>query len=88
MKQKKEIIPQKTALELCQEVRLKNRQKHWFFNIGKIQCHFCWYFGKKAYNAGNPEKLCVFGSNDNRGCWQVNRLYDERFPNEKLIYHS
>lgn len=76
------IIPQQIALELCEEIRIRNQQKRWPFYIGKMQCHFCWRFGKKAYNAGNPEKLCAFGSGDNRGCWQVNKLYDERFSNE------
>jgi hypothetical protein len=83
MKQKKEIIPQKIALELCVETRKRNQQKRLLFSIGKMQCHFCWYFGKKAYNAGNPQKLCAFGSYDNRGCWQVNKLYDKQFSNEK-----
>lgn len=88
MKQKKEIIPQKITLELCERVRIRNQKKCLFFSIGKMQCHFCWRFGKKAYNAGNPEKLCAFGSEDNRGCWQVNRLYDEQFSNEEPRYHS
>ena len=81
MKQK--IIPQRIALGLCEEIRIRNQQKRWPFYIGKMQCHFCWRFGKKAYNAANPRKLCAFGSDDNRGCWQVNKLYDERFSNEE-----
>ena len=83
MKQKKEIIPQKIAMDLCEEVRKRNQQKRWPFYIGKMQCHFCWRFGKKAYNAGNPGKLCAFGSENNRGCWQVNKLYDKQFSNEE-----
>ncbi len=88
MKQKKEIIPPKIALELCEEVRMRNKQERFPLSIGKMQCHFCWFFGKKSYNAGNPEKLCAFGSDSNRGCWQVNRLYDERFSNKKSRSYS
>lgn len=84
MKQKKEIIPQTIVLKLCDEIRTRNRKKRWIFGIGKMQCHFCWLFGKKAYNADNPEKLCAFGSDDNRGCWQVNKLYDEQCSNQDL----
>ncbi|MFX1285079.1 MAG: hypothetical protein ACFFB5_15570 [Promethearchaeota archaeon] len=88
MKQKKRTIPQKIALELCEKVRGRNQKKRLLFSIGKMQCHFCWRFGKKAYNAGNPEKLCVFSSDNNRGCWQVNKLFDEQFSNEESSNHS
>lgn len=88
MKQKKEVIPQKIALELCEKVRIRNQQKRFLFSIGKMQCHFCWRFGKKAYNAGNPGKLCAFGSDNNRGCWQVNKLFAEQFSNEESSHHS
>lgn len=82
MNQKKEEIPRKIALELCDEVRTRNQYKRWPFGIGKMQCHFCWRFGKKAYYEGNPEKLCAFNSDDNRGCWQVNKFYDIRYSND------
>ena len=88
MKHKMEEIPKIIALELCEEVRVRNQQKRFFFGIGKMQCHFCWRFGKKAYNAGNPDKLCVFGSDDNRGCWQVNRLYDKRISDDESRFFS
>ncbi len=83
MKQKEELIPQKIAINLCEEVRRKNQQKNLFISIGKMQCHFCWFFGKKAYNQGNPKKLCAFSSDDNRGCWQVNKLYDNQLYIER-----
>ena len=78
MKQEKRLIPQKIALELSEEVRIKNQKQNWPFGIRKMQCHFCWYFGRKAYNAGNPDKLCAFGADNNRGCWQINKLFDNR----------
>ena len=81
MNQKKEI-PQEIAMTICDEIREKNNQKNFILSIGKMQCHFCWYFGKKDYKAGNPEKMCAFGSDDNRGCWQINRIYDQQFTNE------
>ncbi|MFX0016001.1 MAG: hypothetical protein ACFFB2_15945 [Promethearchaeota archaeon] len=88
MNHKTEFIPQKIALELCEEIRLKNQQKRLLFSIGKMQCHFCWHFGKKAFIAGNPAKLCAFGSDNNRGCWQVNKLYDNQVSNGDSSYHS
>jgi hypothetical protein len=88
MVQKKGKIPQKIALELCKEIRKRNQKKHWFFGIGKMQCHFCWRFGQKAYNAGDPTKLCAFGSVNNRGCWQVNKLYDEQLSDDDSNYLS
>ena len=71
---KKEKIPNSVAIKICEEIRNRNQKKR--FGIGKMQCYFCWRFGKEAYNAGNPGKLCAFGSEDNRGCWQVNKLYN------------
>ena len=81
MNQKKDI-PKKQAMEICEEIREKNKHKRFIFSIGKMQCHFCWYFGKKDYEAGNPEKMCAFGSEDNRGCWQINKIYDQHISNE------
>jgi hypothetical protein len=81
MNQKKEI-PQGIAIEICEKIRDRNKQKHFIFSIGKMQCHFCWYFGKKEYEAGNPEKMCAFGSDDNRGCWQINRIYDQQLSHK------
>ena len=81
MNQKKEI-PKKKAMEICEAIREKNKQKRFIFSAGKMQCHFCWYFGKKDFEAGNPEKMCAFGSDDNRGCWQINRIYDQHISDE------
>ena len=72
-------IPRQIALKLCEKIRTKNQQKIWPFGIGKMQCYFCWRFGKKEFNTGNPEKLCAFASDDNRGCIQVNKLYKSRY---------
>ncbi|MFX1505631.1 MAG: hypothetical protein ACFFDC_05905 [Promethearchaeota archaeon] len=82
------VIPKSIALGLCEEIRIRNQKKRWPFYIGKMQCHFCWRFGKKAYNTGNPSKLCAFASEDNRGCWQVNKLYDKQFSKKESSYYS
>ncbi len=70
-------IPKDIALELCEEIRTNNQQKR--VGIGKTQCYFCWKFAKEKYNAGNPSKLCIFATEDLRGCEQVNKLYDARY---------
>jgi hypothetical protein len=88
MKHKKEFLPQDTAVDLCTEIRIRNQQKRWPLGIGKVQCYFCWYFGKKAFQAGDPTKLCAFSSDDNRGCWQVNRMFDRQVRNREPIQYN
>jgi hypothetical protein len=74
---KEEIhIPKETVLTLCEEIRT-NHQKTWFpFGIGKMQCWGCWRFGKKVDKEGNISNICAFNPPANRGCWQINKLYD------------
>ncbi|MFX1536780.1 MAG: hypothetical protein ACFFDI_21390 [Promethearchaeota archaeon] len=72
-------IPKEIALELCEEVRTKNERKR--FGVGKTQCYFCWRFGKEKYEAGDPSNLCALNHENNRGCWQVNKLYDKHYSN-------
>jgi len=63
-------IPRDIALQLCNEIREENARKT--FGTGKMQCHFCYKFGKD-----NPERLCIFANEQNRGCSQVNKRYDK-----------
>ncbi|MHA2088118.1 MAG: hypothetical protein ACW972_07570, partial [Promethearchaeota archaeon] len=57
------------ALELCGQIRAKNKQKSISYN--KMWCWGCAKFSK------SPEKRCFTNSEDggNTGCTQVNRLY-------------
>jgi len=65
------MIPKEIALKLCEEIRKENARKR--FSFGKLQCRFCYKFNKD-----NPElsSRCIFGNEQNRGCWQVNKRYD------------
>lgn len=67
-----DVIPGDIALQLCQEIREENARKR--FGAGKMQCKFCYKFGRD-----NPEKLCIFANEQNRGCSQVNKRYDKRY---------
>ncbi|MFX0092166.1 MAG: hypothetical protein ACFFBD_10430 [Candidatus Hodarchaeota archaeon] len=71
-------IPLETALQLCEEIRSRNLKKR--FGVGKMQCWGCWKFGQEKKENGTPN-LCLFDEEGtNRGCWQINRVYDQRFP--------
>ncbi|MHA2393322.1 MAG: hypothetical protein ACXAEX_15380 [Promethearchaeota archaeon] len=57
------------ALELCEQVRVNNRNKWISFN--KLWCWGCAKFTK------SPERRCFANSGEesNDGCAQVNKLY-------------
>ncbi len=59
------------ALELCEQVRAKNKKKSISFN--KLWCWGCVKFTK------SPEKRCFANAEDgsNTGCVQVNKLYEK-----------
>jgi len=65
-------IPKEVALQLCEEIREENSRK--LFSIWKTQCFFCYRTAQ-----GDPERLCIFAHELNRGCPQVNRRYEERY---------
>jgi hypothetical protein len=75
----KDEISREIALKLCEEVRAGNKQK--LLSFGKVQCYFCWKFGRKKNNNGEIviHNICAF----NGGCHQVNRLYKERYIHNK-----
>ena len=58
-------IPRDTALKLCDEIRVENKQR--WFSIWRLQCFFCYKFAK-----GDVEKLCI---SSEQGCPQVNKRY-------------
>jgi len=59
------------ALELCEQVRAKNKEKSISFN--KMWCWGCAKFTK------SPEKRCFANAENgsNTGCVQVNKLYQK-----------
>jgi hypothetical protein len=70
-------IPSETVYQFCEEVRMKHK-KSWFpFGIGKMQCWGCWRYGKKVDTDGKISNICAFNHPENRGCWQINKLYDK-----------
>ena len=71
------VIPTETVHQLCEEIRIKH-SKSWFpFGIGKMQCWGCWRFGKKVDQDGKISNICALNNTKNRGCWQINKLYDK-----------
>nr|MDO8083506.1 hypothetical protein [Candidatus Sigynarchaeum springense] len=64
-------IPPDIALALCEEARAMNTRKRVSFK--NIMCWGCTRFSK------SPQARCWSGSGDgtNRGCFQVNELFDE-----------
>jgi hypothetical protein len=69
----KDEVSREIALKLCEEVRARNKQK--FFSFGKLQCYFCWKFGRKKNKNGEMviHNICAL----NGSCHQVNKLYKE-----------
>lgn len=65
------IIPFEIAVKICDEVRENNKKK--LLSVGKGMCWGCIKFSKD-----DVKKRCFFNSekNDNRGCFQINNLFD------------
>jgi len=63
-------ITKEKTIELCEEVRMKNKKK--LLSFGKVQCIFCWKFGTKKDDQGEiiVYNICAL----NAGCSQVNKL--------------
>ena len=68
------IIPRNTVIEICDEIYSKHkRSRLWPLGLGKLQCWGCRRFGKVDDNYDN---ICALNHEENRGCWQINRIYD------------
>jgi hypothetical protein len=72
-------IPREIALEICEEIRMKNQKKR--FGFDKMQCWGCWRFGKKIDEEGTIHGICTLSGENNRGCRLVNKIYDEKYSN-------
>ncbi len=57
------------ALAICEQVQAGNRGK-WY----TYQTWWCW--GCTTFTKGGPDKRCFANAPGNRGCAQVNRVYD------------
>ncbi len=74
------LIPQESAIELCQEVLRKQGQSRIrFLKFNFWQCWGCQRFGNKD---GSYSNICALNTDDNRGCRMVNKLYDEKIASD------
>ncbi|HEX6542676.1 MAG TPA: hypothetical protein VF040_13035 [Ktedonobacterales bacterium] len=67
-----DVIPWDTARQLCTTIQARNRRR-WFTPNG-MMCRGC-----VRFSGGDPAKMCFASKPDNRGCYQVNALYDRQF---------
>ena len=67
-------IPEKIALEICEEVREQNKKKKFSFAKGQF-----WGCMKYSLKKNDFRYCCIFGDENNRGCQLVNKIYDERY---------
>ena len=72
LKMPEEAIPKEVALQLCEDVRERNRGK-WYTARG------LWCWGCRTFSRGDPERMCFSAAPTHRGCGQVNALYTERY---------
>lgn len=68
------LIPEDIALQICEEVRERNREKK--FSLTKVQCWGCMKYSNKK---NDIKHRCIFSNENNRGCHLVNRIYDARY---------
>ncbi len=70
----KKLIPEEIALQICEEVREKNKQKKLSFAKGQ-----CWGCMKYSEKKNDIRHRCIFSDEKNRGCHLVNRIFDLRY---------
>lgn len=64
------------ALAICEQVQARNQGK-W----DTYQTWWCW--GCTTFTKADPTKRCYASAPDNRGCLQVNQLFDAAHLNPK-----
>ena len=67
-------IPEDIALQICEEIREKNKKKK--LSFAKVQCWGCMKYSKKK---GDNKNRCIFSKEDNRGCQLVNKIFDAKY---------
>ncbi len=66
-------IQEDIALQICEEIREKNKKKK--FSFAKGQCWGCMKYSNKK---GDIKHRCIFVKEDNRGCHLVNKVFDTK----------
>ena len=79
MRIKEGSIPKEKVLELCEVIRNKHKMGKWPFGFGKMQCWGCWKFGRNSDNEEEITNICALNHPENRGCRQINNLYDQLY---------
>ena len=72
-------IQKEIVLELCEVIRKQHQNSKWPFGIGKMQCWGCWKFGGKYDEELNITNICALNHPENRGCRQINNLYEQLY---------
>ena len=67
-------IPEDIALQICEEIREKNKKKK--LSFAKVQCWGCMKYSNKK---GDIKHRCIFSKEDNRGCQLVNKIFDAKY---------
>jgi len=70
----KKPIPEEVALQICEEVRERNKKKK--LSLAKGQCWGCMKYSQKK---NDIRHRCIFGEENNRGCHLVNKIFDSRY---------
>lgn len=67
-------IPEELAFQLCEEVREQNKKKKISFAKGQ-----CWGCMKYSQKKDDIRHRCIFGEENNRGCYLINKIFDARY---------
>ncbi|MCK4380025.1 MAG: hypothetical protein KAW51_02735 [Candidatus Lokiarchaeota archaeon] len=70
----KKPIPEEVALQICEEVRERNKKKK--LSFAKVQCWGCMKYSLKK---NDIRHRCIFAEENNRGCHLVNKIFDSRY---------
>lgn len=72
----KKPIPEQIALEICELIRTRNKEKKICFS--KAQCWGCLKVSNKK---NDVRSRCYYNSSthDNRGCQLINKIYDDKY---------
>ncbi len=69
----KQGIPEDVAVRLCDEIQAENLKK-WAFSYKRM---WCW--GCRTFTKGRPDKMCFVNAPGNRGCDQINNMFDSKW---------
>jgi hypothetical protein len=76
LKLDRDPISRQAAIKLCKQVIQDHRTERFkLYKISYWQCWGCQRFGNKD---GSFDNICALNAEGNRGCRQVNKLFDSR----------